>query len=50
MDRSVSGDMTSSVQLVSLCLVGVTMAMVLCRQDVYIGDLKVIMSLLLDVA
>lgn len=31
----------------SVCLVSVTMAMVLCRQDVYIGDFEVITSLLL---
>lgn len=39
-------DLASTAGL-SVCLVRVTMAMALCRQDVYIGDLKVITSLLL---
>lgn len=39
-------DLASTAGL-SVCLVSVTMAMALCRQDVYVGDLKVIMSLLL---
>lgn len=39
-------DLASTAGL-SVCLVGVTIAMVLCRQDVYVGDLKVITSLLL---
>lgn len=39
-------DLASTAGL-SVCLVSVTMAMALCRQDVYIGDLKVITSLLL---
>lgn len=39
-------DLASTAGL-SVCLVSVTMAMVLCRQDVYIGDFEVITSLLL---
>lgn len=39
-------DLASTAGL-SVFLASVTMAMVLCRQDVYIGDLKVITSLLL---
>ena len=37
----------ASIAGLSVCFVIVTMVMALCRQDVYIGDLKVIMSLLL---
>lgn len=39
-------DLASTAGL-SVCLVSVTMAMALCRQDVYVGDLEVITSLLL---
>lgn len=39
-------DLASTAGL-SVCLVSVTMAMALCRQDVYVGDLEVITLLLL---
>lgn len=37
-------DLASTAGL-SVCLVSVTIAMALCRQEVYIWDLKVVMSL-----